>query len=374
MKKILHISHSLDTGGGPEYIKKIIINNNGNFDHYVMGNKGIYFIFFKKYLGDNKVFSLKNKNIIYNNLLIKKIIKKIKPDVIHIHGRGAGIYARILNSDYSNKIVYTLHGFNVESLNYLKKNLYLLIEKKLINKTSKIICVSDSERKEFINTLNLEDSRKIITIPNFVEELKSEEYVDNNIIEEKIKNRLDVDIQKYPIKLLTVARLSYQKGIDLSIKALAKLKNKKIILIIIGEGREKKSLMKLVEKEGLKTNVFFLGKIENARTWMKYFDAFLITSRFEGMPYTILEALEAKIPIIATPSRGIKDVLTEKYCYLTKSFDEHEIARTIQKFIDDASLNRNKLNSYINKYYQTINKKYKKDRIISEIYNLYERI
>src|SRR5882762_8206767 len=93
-KKILHISHSLDTGGGPLYIKKII-EDIPEFAHFVAGNEGYFFGVIAEIISQAQITKLRGKNILANFFIIWKIIHKENISVIHCHGRGAGIYGRL---------------------------------------------------------------------------------------------------------------------------------------------------------------------------------------------------------------------------------------------------------------------------------------
>lgn len=80
--------------------------NNNKYDYYVVGNKGIYYNYFKELLDKEKVFELKKEEYIIQQLLNKKNYKKVCPDIVHIHGRGASIYARMFNKKNAKNHIY----------------------------------------------------------------------------------------------------------------------------------------------------------------------------------------------------------------------------------------------------------------------------
>jgi N-acetylgalactosamine-N,N'-diacetylbacillosaminyl-diphospho-undecaprenol 4-alpha-N-acetylgalactosaminyltransferase len=101
--------------------------------------------------------------------------------------------------------------------------------------------------------------------------------------------------------ILAVGRLCRQKGFDILINAFAKsnLKNK-IKLIILGEGKERNNLEKLIVKLNLKKQVLLYGKVDNPFIYMKHATFFVLSSRYEGFGIVIIEALACETPVVAT--------------------------------------------------------------------------
>src|SRR5689334_19292950 len=129
MKKVLHVSYSLDTGGGPLYISKVV-DGISSVKHYVAGNKGYYFSLLEEKLGPGRGFELKGKSVIENVKVIRQICEENGIKIIHAHGRGAGVYARVLKLFNANvKVIYTIHGFHPGTLNPLFRFIYVLVEK-----------------------------------------------------------------------------------------------------------------------------------------------------------------------------------------------------------------------------------------------------
>lgn len=112
--------------------------------------------------------------------------------------------------------------------------------------------------------------------------------------------------------LLAVGRLAEEKGFDLLLHALVTVRDRfpGIDLIVAGEGREESSLKALCRKFYLETAVSFVGHIERVHAFFPGTTLFVLSSRFEGIPNSLLEASVAGLPIVATPaSEGIVDLL-----------------------------------------------------------------
>lgn len=114
-------------------------------------------------------------------------------------------------------------------------------------------------------------------------------------------------------KILSVGRLSEEKGFDTLIQAIDRLKkmSQNICLVIFGDGDQKFYLQKLIESKALKENVFLLGYRKDVFRYMPDFDVFVLPSRTEGLPITLLEAMQASIPVVATCVGEIPKVLGE---------------------------------------------------------------
>lgn len=112
--------------------------------------------------------------------------------------------------------------------------------------------------------------------------------------------------------------------------------------IIIGDGPEKKKLQLLITNYQLQ-NIHFLGYQENASQYLKAFDLFVLPSRKEGLPYTILEAIHAEIPIIATDVGGVSELIEHKKTGLLVKSDS---STGLSKQIVFALTHTAKMNTY----------------------------
>jgi glycosyltransferase involved in cell wall biosynthesis len=114
--------------------------------------------------------------------------------------------------------------------------------------------------------------------------------------------------------LVAVGRLSFQKGFDRLIKdfpfLLAKKQNAR--LWILGKGEREKDLRELINQLGLEEKVFLAGFQQNPFQWLKHADLFVLSSRFEGLPNTLLEALSCGCPVVALHHPGGTEEILKK--------------------------------------------------------------
>jgi len=162
-------------------------------------------------------------------------------------------------------------------------------------KKSNLIITPSQHLKTFIEKIGFDN--KIFVINNGV------------TIEETNK----VIFQNNIIQLLVVSRLVSQKNIDSIIKAVKVMENENIILKIVGDGSEINNLKLLVKKYELEEKVNFIGKIVGIKLneYFKEADIFIQASNYEGLPHSILEAINYEIPILSTEVGGCSALLNK---------------------------------------------------------------
>lgn len=106
------------------------------------------------------------------------------------------------------------------------------------------------------------------------------------------------------IRFVAAGRLDHQKGFDLLIDAIASLKDPSITLVLLGEGPWRERLNRQVVERGLENQIRLVGFQSNPYAWFAHADAFVLSSRYEGFPNVVLEALTCGTPVIATPAPG----------------------------------------------------------------------
>jgi glycosyltransferase involved in cell wall biosynthesis len=140
--------------------------------------------------------------------------------------------------------------------------------------------------------------------------------------------------------ILSVGRLSYQKGYDIAFKAIKKLVDDQYDLkyFIIGEGEQRKELESLILRYGLSDKVVLLGYIKNPYPFMKACDLYLQPSRFEGFCLTLGEAKIFNKPIITTDFAGAREQIKNQETGVIINCNEYEIYESIKAMLDNNSL------------------------------------
>ena len=129
----------------------------------------------------------------------------------------------------------------------------------------------------------------------------------------------------------SIAELHYNKGIDVLIEAAFLVDN--AYVVVIGEGEERADLEKLITELHLTDRVHLIGFMDNAAEYLQAFDAFVLPSRKEGLPYAILEAGQAEVPIIASAVGGIPEVVHDQISGdLFHALNDLALAESMQEF------------------------------------------
>ncbi|MFX0136926.1 MAG: glycosyltransferase family 4 protein, partial [Candidatus Hodarchaeota archaeon] len=189
------------------------------------------------------------------------------------------------------------------------------------------------------------------------------------------KNHLDYmeDIQPNSKIIGSLGRLVFVKGYDILIDAA------KIILqqlpdvqfIIMGEGIEYEALIKKAEKAGVIDNFLFPGFVKNRLDYIYHFDLFVLPSRYEGVPVAILEAMAAKVPIIATNVGGIPYIIQNQSTgFLVEPENSLAIAKACLYLFNNEKFAKN----LANRAYMYVSNEFSAEKLRSKINNLYHEL
>jgi len=338
MKKICHISGTTLPGGGPEHIYQLLKRLNRNEWEVIIctSNDGSYW---------NKFNSLK---VLTYNLPLRQlslfiafkllaILRKEKPDLIHTHGRGPGLYGRIIGKVLNIPVVHTFHGFHYEDLSPLMQWLLLATESFLALLTAQHIFVSASEKNR-AGVVKFLDEENSTTIHNGVDH----EYIhDLSVIRKTVFKSIGCEDWENNKILGSISRLSPEKGVLNLLSAFASTVKKipGLRLIIIGGFPEEHrdyylKTIGLIEKENLSEHVRILGYRQDALDILKCMDFFISPSLSEGLPISILEAFAAEIPTIATEITGNKDVVRNSvFGVLAEPDSVESLSQAIEKMV-----------------------------------------
>lgn len=333
---ILYIITQADGGGAQKYVLSHASYFKGSI---AAGNEAT------KLFKDASDFSLSTFNLShlkrninpYHDLLaiweIRELVKKLKPDIVHLNSSKAGVLGSFACIGLRNKIVFTAHGFVFnEPLPFWLKSFYLALEKVASSYRDFIITVSEADRNSALEK-KLIAPEKISVVHNGITPIVF-------LPKEEAKKDLALSNDKFIIG--TVGNLYLTKGTDVLINAVS-LIDKKILsqlqILIIGDGNLKSNIKNQISKLGLEKNISLLGNIENSSQYLHAFDIFVLPSRKEGFPFTLLEAMQAGLPIIATDVGGNKEALGNAGI-LVKSENPKAIAEAIEKLYNNEALRK----------------------------------
>jgi len=315
--KICQVITQTHFGGAQKYICDISNNLGPDFEitiAYGEGNEQEL----NQYIKTNvpvRFYKLKylkrNINLFFDKLALRCLFfffKKNKFNVIHLHSSKAGFLASIAGKLAGiKKIIYTAHGWVFkENLNFVKKILYTFLEKFGAKFKDKIICVSQNDY-DLALSKKITKKEKLELIYNGFQ--LTTEFFKTNDARRFLFNQIQIPDNGEKI-IGTISNLYKNKGIEYLIESAKILNEKKrnLIFIVIGSGSEEKNLKNLVQKLQIK-NFHFLGQINNASRYLKAFEIFTLTSIKEGLPYTLIEALYARIGIVCSDLESLSEII-----------------------------------------------------------------
>lgn len=247
---------------------------------------------------------------------VKKIAEYVKPDIIHLHSSKAGVIGRIAFNGRNIPLFYTPHGYSFLMKNYkpLKRWMFKIIESVMAKRNCVTLSCSQGEHKE---TLKL---------------TKRAKYVNNGINTEELDKMLKkVEKVDHPFTVFTLGRICYQKNPTLFNAVAAQMPN--VHFLWIGDGELKGDLGAF--------NIEITGWVKRTEAMKRSYnaDVFLLTSLWEGLPISLLEAMYMKKLCVVNDVIGNHDVIHNgENGFVCKNTDEFVVA--IQKAIQRRDTDR----------------------------------
>lgn len=227
-----------------------------------------------------------------------KAVRRLRPDLLSCHSSKAGVITRLA---VRGKVptVFTAHGWGFAERGPLASQLMFVPAEKLAARYAhRIICVSNHIREVALR-YRIAPPGKLTVIHNGAEQCESV--------------RPNPERRSGPVDILFVGRLVSQKDPETLLRACAALPEavlQRIRLRLIGEGDKRQELERLIRRHGLHGRVELPGALERKSVLdaLRQADIFVLTSHYEGLPRTVLEAMHAGLPIIATAVPGIAEL------------------------------------------------------------------
>ena len=369
--KIVEVISDSQIGGGPRHVLGILKHiDKEKFDVILIAPRGWL---------TTQAAKIKNVGVRMAEFRSKfdfKALAKLKKDIaqfrasenpfesiiIHAHGPRAGYFCRLAVRP-GERFVYTEHLWNEDF--QLKNRLNSLLQlwglKSIYRKANLVIAVSNSVKK-FLNKKIIGDKDKVVVIPNAVE---------ISADEPKIIHGPSHD--KAGLLIGTIGALNRQKGqiyliraMQLIVQSLPKSK-----LEIIGEGPDKEVLEAEIKRLGLEAKIQLLGRREKVEKIINDWDLFILPSLSETFGLSLLEAMEAGIPLVATSVGGVPEIVKNGQTgVLVPPADSEQLAKAILWLLAEKK-EREKLAKAA---FSALKKRYDWSRIINIIEGEYQKL
>ena len=221
------------------------------------------------------------------------IISLFKPDLVATHSSKAGILGRLASRLAKIPCTFTAHGWAfTPGVPQPNRTIYQWLEKAIAPLSDKIICVSEYDRQIAKKTgIN---SQKLVTVHNGMKDIKPQ----------LLSNQGNSD----SIKIAMIARFDKQKDHQTLIQAFQGLNAE---LILVGDGVNLEEIRHQTEQRGMSDKVKFLGFRQDIAKILADVQIFTLISNWEGLPCTIIEAMRAGLPVVASDVGGVREIVIE---------------------------------------------------------------
>lgn len=267
---------------------------------------------------------------------IYNFIKNNNIDIVHTHSSKAGILGRWAAKLAKVKvIIHTVHGWSFNDYqSSLRRIFFIFLEKITAQFTHRLIVVSNYDKQKGLdNRIGKDD--KYIPIHYGIN------YTEFDIREQGIRKELGIDTKDLVVAMISC--LKPQKSPQDFIK-LAYLVNQtmpQVKFILVGDGLLRKRIEKLINRLNLQNNVILTGWRWDISRILSATDIFVLTSLWEGLPISVLEAMASSKPVIATHTGGVAEVVVEaKTGFLTTAGDIKNISKRLIMLLRDEGLRK----------------------------------
>ncbi|GAA4848614.1 glycosyltransferase [Algivirga pacifica] len=305
-----------------------------------------------------------------------KIIRTYQPDIIHTHTAKAGFIGRsaaLLYNLFKNeakriRVVHTFHGHVFHSyFSPLKTNLFLFLERFLGRYTDTIITITPLQKQEILSLgVGKEIQHQIVPLGLDLKRFYIQPR-DNGIL----KGHFEIPSEKKLIGV--VARFTAIKNLTLFLETAAELlKNfNDIHFVMVGDGEEMSLLKEKAEALNITSSVTFTGFLKELHLVYADLDLVMLTSHNEGSPVSIIEAMTAGVPVVASAVGGVPDLFQKDFHeMLCPANDKDALVKACAKILKDHIYR----NAFIDAHQNQIYQKYSFDRLSNDLSGLYQNL
>ena len=327
---ILFLTLRADFGGGPEHLWLLLKNLPPEIRAHVACPQAYpYYERYRACVGAENIALLPHRRFCLSALWrLRAFCREHGVAVLHSHGKGAGLYARLLALLTGLPCVHTFHGVHVREYGRLTRVLYRQCERFLSLYTRAAIAVSEGERAQILAEGFISPA-KLHLIPNGVE------------IPETAMDKAAGP----PFRVVSMSRFDYQKHSGFLADIVEALRQRGRLgdfrFVLVGDGPDKAGLMTTAKMNGFADTLEFAGTSPNPHAF--YMDAFcyLSTSRWEGMPLGVLEAMGHGLPAVVTDVVGNRDaVIHNETGFVYPEGDADAAASALCRLADEPGLRR----------------------------------
>lgn len=265
-----------------------------------------------------------NRDYFGERRAVRTLCEEVGADILHTHGYRPDVVASGIATGLGIPRVSTVHGFTGGDW---KNRLYERMQRYVLRRFDGVIAVARSQ----IGPLSAAGvpAERIHLLPNA--------WQPGTTLPRRTA-RAALGAPDTTMHVGWVGRLSHEKGADILLDALKVLGDLPLTVSVLGDGAERERLEGLAADLGIADRVRWHGALPDAGRYFSAFDLFVLSSRTEGTPMVLFEAMAAGVPIVASAVGGVPDVITSAEGWLVPAGDPLELAAAIRSAIADPSV------------------------------------
>ena len=299
--RLLLITARADVGGGPLHVDLLARHLPPDIERWIAcPDEEPYASAWRSAAAVRGVFSIPRRRFSPAALFaLARICRRWDMDIVHSHGKGAGLYSRLLKLLRPRlKVIHTVHGVHIGQYGPAVRAIYLLAERLLRRLTTAFVHVSNGEQARCL-ALGISVAHRSHVVYNGLPPVSTSG-------QGRVPELTGVS---RPV-ILTLARFEHQKNMSLALEiaALAQRDHPEWSFVWAGDGPERARLERQAKERRL-TNIRFLGFTHHATDLIRNADVVLSTSLWEGLPYALIEACALGVPIVASDVVGNDEVV-----------------------------------------------------------------
>jgi glycosyltransferase involved in cell wall biosynthesis len=252
-----------------------------------------------------------------------RVIRRDRPAIVHAHSSKAGVLARLAAALCRTPvIVFTAHGWAFKAEPGLRARLYLWADRLVARFTTAVVCVSETERREGLAAGTCRPDRTVV--------------IRNGIELERPRSRPQEPAR--PL-LVSVGRLKAPKDFQTLLEALSLLGGVAFDTVIVGDGPDRAALEATAAHLGVNDRVTFAGTRDDVEALLASSSCFVLSTTSEGLPISILEAMAAGLPVVASRVGGVPELVEDGVTGLTvPPRNPAALAEALRGLLADAGL------------------------------------
>jgi len=261
----------------------------------------------------------------------RETFAKWRPDIVHTHGYRADLLAGSAAQSLGLTRVTTFHGFTGGDW---KNRLYERLQIRSARSCDAVIAVSRPVRERLVHSRVAPE--RVHLIPNALS--RFEGGLDRSAA------RQELGLPEQGAVIGWVGRFSYEKAPDVLVRAIPLLSDASWQVSFIGDGAERRTARRLADELGVSNRIRWHGQISAAARCYAAFDCLVLSSRTEGTPIVLLEAMARGVPVVATRVGGVPDAMSEDEGWLVPSENPQALANAIGQVITQRAMTAGRTN------------------------------